>query len=73
MITGLPIFVVEDGQDVLNSIREVLEDAGFVVTTAGSGEEALLRLRQIPLPAAMLFELLEAVARAVSPGCIRPR
>jgi CheY-like chemotaxis protein len=58
MITGLSILVVEDDRDVLECIREVLEDAGYVVTTARSGGEALICLRQTPLPAAMLVDFV---------------
>ena len=38
------ILVVEDDTDVRESIREVLEDAGYHVTTASNGREGLDRL-----------------------------
>jgi CheY-like chemotaxis protein len=58
MITGLSILVVEDDRDVLESIREVLEDAGYAVTSARNGEEALACLRRMPRPAAMLVDFM---------------
>lgn len=60
MITGLQILVVEDDHDVLASIREVLEEAGYVVTTARNGAEGLAALREIPRPVVMLVDFMMA-------------
>lgn len=38
------ILVVDDDKDLRENIREILDDAGFAVTMAASGEEALDRL-----------------------------
>jgi CheY-like chemotaxis protein len=56
MFNGLPILVVEDDEDVLDSIREVLEEAGFRVTTARDGAEALALLSRMPRPTTMLVD-----------------
>jgi CheY-like chemotaxis protein len=57
-MTGLPILLVEDDEDVLDAIREVLEDAGYVVATARSGFEALASLTGHPVPAAMVVDFM---------------
>jgi DNA-binding NtrC family response regulator len=38
------ILFVDDNEMFLDSARDVLEDEGYEVTTAGSGEEAVLRV-----------------------------
>ena len=38
---GFRILVAEDEEEVMYILKSVLEDAGYVVTTAGSGDEAL--------------------------------
>jgi two-component system phosphate regulon response regulator PhoB len=58
MTAGLQILVVEDDPDVRECLREVLEDAGYVVTTAHDGDEALARLAQPPRPAVMLIDFV---------------
>ena len=40
------ILVVDDEPDVRDYLRMILEDAGFQVTTAGNGEEALEMVRE---------------------------
>jgi DNA-binding response OmpR family regulator len=40
------ILVVDDDENILSLERTILEQKGFVVTTAGGGEEALKLLRE---------------------------
>jgi len=56
MVIGVSILVVEDDGDVLESIREVLEEAGYQVIAARNGVEALAALDRMPAPAAMLVD-----------------
>jgi CheY-like chemotaxis protein len=56
----LSILVVEDDDDVLDAIREVLEEEGYRVTAASSGAEALSILKREPLPAAMVVDFMMA-------------
>lgn len=58
MVIGASILVVEDDDDVLESIRELLEDEGYQVTAARSGAEALAQLRDMAPPSAMLVDSL---------------
>ena len=46
MATQATILVVDDDAGVANTLREILEEAGFGVTTAGSGREALSALER---------------------------
>ncbi len=48
------ILVVEDEQDQSSQIEEALVDAGFTVSTAGDGEEALFLGRTVPYDAVVL-------------------
>jgi CheY-like chemotaxis protein len=52
------IYVIEDDQDVSESIRETLEDAGFRVTQAPDAPTALARLRAGYRPAAMIVDIM---------------
>jgi two-component system response regulator AtoC len=54
------ILVVEDDTDVRESIREVLEDAGYHVTTASNGREGLDRL-EVARPSLILLDLMMPV------------
>ena len=54
------ILVVEDDTDVRESIREVLEDAGYNVTTAANGAEGLNRL-EAKRPSLILLDLMMPV------------
>jgi len=56
MAVGASILVVEDDRDVLESVRELLEEAGYQVTATRNGVEALAVLRQMARPAAMLVD-----------------
>ena len=54
------ILVVEDDTDVRESIREVLEDAGYHVATAANGKEGLDRLERAR-PSLILLDLMMPV------------
>ena len=69
------VLIVDDDASILGVVSEVLEDDGYAVTTAGSGEEAVAILRDkqfslvmsdIRLPGINGVEVLEHVKR-VSP------
>lgn len=50
------ILVVDDEQDIVAIVRDYLADAGYRVSTAGSGEEALRLLRSI-MPDLVVLDL----------------
>ena len=71
---GLRILVVDDDESLVAIISEVLEDDGYDVTTASSGEEAIelfrntrfpLVITDIRMPGMTGIELLQAVKRSV--------
>jgi CheY-like chemotaxis protein len=45
----LPVLIVDDDSQILDMLRNVLEEAGFVVLTAGGGEVALSLLQHTPV------------------------
>src|SRR5438552_12038391 len=45
---GRRILLAEDDDDISESVRGVLEDAGYAVETCRNGQEALKRLREDP-------------------------
>ncbi len=56
------ILVVDDDFDIREALAEILEDRGFVVTTAANGLEALERLRTMTQPpSAILLDLMMPV------------
>jgi CheY-like chemotaxis protein len=56
------ILVVEDDPDIRESVVEILEDDGHVVTSAGDGREALDRLQSAsPAPDLILLDLMMPV------------
>jgi DNA-binding response OmpR family regulator len=55
------ILVVDDDWDVQDALSETLTDAGYQVTCAGNGEEALRELSQKPAPDAILLDLFMPV------------
>ena len=59
-VTEHTILVVEDDTDVRESIREVLEDAGYHVATAANGKEGLDRL-ECARPSLILLDLMMPV------------
>ncbi|MGV3723645.1 MAG: response regulator [Actinomycetota bacterium] len=52
------VLVVDDQEDARASLSEILEMEGYVVDTAGDGQEALEYLRAGPLPDVMLLDLM---------------
>lgn len=55
------VLVVEDDPDIRESLKDVLEDAGWQVSLAQHGAEALVRLREVPKPRVVLVDLLMPV------------
>lgn len=56
------VLVIDDDQDARTTIREVLEDQGFVVTSARNGREALeMLLRDTSKPSLILLDLMMPV------------
>lgn len=45
-MTGATVLVVDDEQGMRDTVREILETVGYEVTTAATGDDALVRLRQ---------------------------
>ncbi len=45
---GTSILVVDDDTELLRALEKTLRSAGYVVRTAGNGEEALKRLAEAP-------------------------
>jgi CheY-like chemotaxis protein len=55
------ILVIDDDWDVQDALSETLQDAGYQVTCAANGEEALRHLNQNPAPDAILLDLFMPV------------
>ena len=55
------VLVVDDDEDVRDSVAFVLRDEGYQVETAGNGKEALERLDHMPAPGLMLLDLMMPV------------
>jgi CheY-like chemotaxis protein len=55
------ILVVEDDDDIRDSLKELLEEEGYAVEVAGNGQQALLQLRSEPLPELILLDLMMPV------------
>ncbi len=54
------ILVVEDDDDIRDSLKELLEEEGYRVDTAANGEQALCRL-QDEVPQVILLDLMMPV------------
>lgn len=52
------ILVVEDNDDVRDTLCEALTQEGYPVYTCKNGKEALTKLNQIPGPALVLLDLM---------------
>src|SRR5688572_10267431 len=59
--TGRQVLVVDDDWDVQDALSETLQDAGFQVTCATNGQEALSYLSKHPPPDAILLDLFMPV------------
>ena len=51
------LLVVDDDFDLVECLSDVLQDAGYDVRTARTGEEGLEALRDAPLPDAILLDV----------------
>jgi CheY-like chemotaxis protein len=52
------VLVVEDEEELRDSIRDLLEDTGYIVVTACDGQEALDALAGVEYPCVVLLDLL---------------
>src|SRR5580704_3685729 len=52
------ILLVDDDRDILDALRFVLEDAGYIVTTTQNGEDAEQLLKQKLLPDLIILDAL---------------
>jgi CheY-like chemotaxis protein len=55
------ILIVDDDRDILATMRLVLECAGYHVSTANNGAEALAQLRSEPAPCVIFLDLMMPV------------
>ncbi len=55
------VMVVEDDRDVREILREILEDAGYSVSWAANGREALAHLKRGRAPQVILLDLMMPV------------
>jgi CheY-like chemotaxis protein len=55
------ILVIDDDPDIRDTLSDVLADAGFIVSTAANGREALRALRQGLSPALILLDVMMPV------------
>jgi CheY-like chemotaxis protein len=62
---SVAVLVVDDDQDIRETIREVLEAEGYSVATAENGAAALERLRQVH-PQLILLDLTMPVMDGIS-------
>ena len=59
---GRPVLLVEDDADIRETLSELLVEAGFPVLVAGSGTDALDKLRDAAvLPAVIVLDLMMPV------------
>lgn len=54
----MQVLIVDDEADIRESLCEFLEEAGFSVSTAADGAEALVALRRGDLPEIVILDLL---------------
>jgi CheY-like chemotaxis protein len=52
------ILIVEDDEYIRDSLAELLESEGFLITAARNGQEALEVLSGVPLPDLILLDLM---------------
>jgi CheY-like chemotaxis protein len=48
------ILIVEDDQDIRETLEDTLREEGYVVATAANGKEAMERLKDLPPPLILL-------------------
>ena len=61
MPQGSQLMIVDDDRDIRETLREILEDEGYSVSTAGNGREALQFLRYGVVPELILLDLMMPV------------
>jgi CheY-like chemotaxis protein len=54
------VLLVDDDEDLRDTIRDILENEGYTVRSAANGEEALERLAESP-PCLMLLDMMMPV------------
>lgn len=55
------ILVVEDDDDIRDSIKELLEEEGYCIETAANGQQALAQIRGRGAPQLILLDLMMPV------------
>ena len=55
------ILVVEDDDDIRDSIKELLEEEGYCIETAANGQQALAQIRVRGAPQLILLDLMMPV------------
>ena len=58
---GKTILVVDDDQDIRDTLTELLQEEGYTVVRASQGIEALCALRDLPTPSLILLDLMMPV------------
>ncbi|NVB85283.1 MAG: response regulator [Kofleriaceae bacterium] len=61
MNAKVPIMVVDDDIDILETVRDILVGGGYSVVTAGNGKEALDLIHEIDRPCVILLDLMMPV------------
>ena len=61
----MKVLIVDDETDIRESLKEIFEDEGYVVSTAANGAEALERLKNEDPPCAMVLDLIMPVVGGV--------
>ena len=54
---SVSVLVIDDDEDLRETVCAVLEDAGFATASAGDGEQGLAYLRTYPPPDVILLDL----------------
>lgn len=57
MDSGPLVLVVDDDEDVRETVRMILEDEGYATDVVDDGRSAMTRLRRAPRPALILLDL----------------
>jgi CheY-like chemotaxis protein len=57
----LAALIVDDDQDIRETLREVLQEEGFPVACAANGEDALAQLTTMPRPGLIVLDLMMPV------------
>lgn len=55
------VLLIDDDQDIRETIQQILEDEGYSIATAVDGEDALQWLQTAPLPRLVLLDLVMPV------------